>query len=195
MKIPDHYTRHLLKVDIYRANLVGILILVPVALLYGIPYYLIWKADFTIENLKYISDGMGLSPVLQAVIVFGTIIIGVILHEAIHGLTWARYASNGHRAIRYGFMLKMLTPYCHCTEPLQVRHYITGALMPAIVLGLLPALISIITGQFFLLVLGIFFTMVATGDFMVANLLRREKMDDYAQDHPSEAGCYVFRKP
>lgn len=87
----------------------------------------------------------------------------------------------------------MLTPYCHCKEPLKVKHYIAGALMPAIILGIIPSLISILTGNTLLLFTGIF-TVVAAGDFMIVQLLYKEDMNDYVEDHPSEAGCYIYRK-
>ena len=88
----------------------------------------------------------------------------------------------------------MLTPYCHCKEPLMVKHYILGAIMPAFVLGIIPAIIAIIIGNFGLLLFGSFFTLAAIGDFMVIYILRNEKKDDFVLDHPSEAGCYIFRK-
>jgi len=35
---------------------------------------------------------------------------------------------------------------------------------------------------------------VAAGDFLIINLLRKENKDDFVEDHPSEAGCYIYRK-
>ena len=32
------------------------------------------------------------------------------------------------------------------------------------------------------------------GDFLIINLLRKENKDDFVEDHPSEAGCYIYRK-
>ena len=66
--------------------------------------------------------------------------------------------------------------------------------MPSIILGLLPAIVAIYIGNFGLLLFGIFFTMAACGDFLVINLLRKENMKSFVQDHPSEAGCYIYRK-
>jgi hypothetical protein len=36
--------------------------------------------------------------------------------------------------------------------------------------------------------------MAALGDFLIINLLRKENKSDLVQDHPSEAGCYLYRK-
>jgi hypothetical protein len=70
----------------------------------------------------------------------------------------------------------------------------TGAIMPAIILGFIPAVLSIVLGSVFLLVFGIFFTMAAIGDFMIINLIRKESSNSMVLDHPSEAGCYIYRK-
>ncbi|MGQ0828185.1 MAG: DUF3267 domain-containing protein [Bacteroidota bacterium] len=120
--------------------------------------------------------------------------MGIVLHELIHGIVWSRFTKDGFRSIKFGVLWKMLTPYCHCKEPLKVSQYITGVIMPAIILGVVPAIISIVIGNIGLLVFGIFFTMVAVGDFLIINLLRKENKDSLVLDHPSEAGFFIYRK-
>lgn len=58
--------------------------------------------------------------------------IGIVLHEAIHGLTWALFVKERLRAIKFGIFKEYLTPYCHCKGFLRLKHYILGAIMPAI---------------------------------------------------------------
>jgi hypothetical protein len=122
----------------------------------------------------------------------GILILGIIAHELIHGFFWAMYAKNGFKSIKFGILLKMLTPYCHCKEALKIKHYIIGAIMPAIILGIIPSIIAICTGKIGLLIFGIFFTMAASGDFLVIKLLLKENKENWVQDHPSEAGCYIY---
>jgi hypothetical protein len=196
MKQFDDYQKDQLTINIAKANIFGFLIIIPVVILYILPFYFIWREKIINHNLKDIlgdqlPDGMA-AGALTAIIV---IAVGIVLHELIHGIIWAKFAENGFKSIRFGVIWKVLTPYCHCKEPLKVKHYILGAIAPAIVLGLIPALIAIIIGSTELLVAGMFFTVAGAGDFMVIHLLRKERKDDYVQDHPSEAGCYVYRKP
>lgn len=120
--------------------------------------------------------------------------MGIVLHELIHGITWAKFAKEGFKSIKFGVLWKMLTPYCHCKEALNVKQYIIGALTPAIVMGIVPSIIAIIIGDFGLLIFGMFFTMAAAGDFLIINLIRKENSSDLVQDHPSEVGCYIYRK-
>lgn len=121
-------------------------------------------------------------------------IIGIVLHELIHGIFFARFASKGFKSIKFGILWKMLTPYCHCKEPLQIKHYIIALLAPLVILGILPALIGLAIGHFVFVLFGIFFSTAAAGDLMIYHLIKKENPEDYVQDHPSEAGYYIFRK-
>jgi hypothetical protein len=127
---------------------------------------------------------------LVSIIVF---IIGIIVHELIHGVVWASYAKNGFKSIKFGVIWKMITPYCHCTEPLKLKQYIIGAIMPAIILGFIPAILALVVGNIALLIFGVFFIISGSGDFLIIHALRNEKKDTLVEDHPSEAGCYVYR--
>ncbi len=189
------YTKEKLTIDIVRANIYGIAIMFPIALIYGIPYFVLWKGQFTLDYIRSVLDNPHpLTVFMGFLLLVGIMIGGIVLHELIHGITWSLFASKGFKSIRFGVIWKMLTPYCHCKEPLKVRHYILGAIMPAIILGIVPAVIAIFTGSPGLLLFALLFSMAAIGDFMIINLLRKENMDDLVEDHPSEAGCFIYRK-
>lgn len=191
----DKFQKELLIIDLQKANRYAFLTILTAVIVFGIPYYAVWTDQFTAvhikETFRHLISRYSYLLALIPLLVTGT---GIVLHELIHGLTWSLFARNGHRSVKYGILRKYATPYCHCKEPLQVRHYVLGALMPAIILGILPAITAVINGNFYLLVTGIFFIMAATGDFMIVYLLRNEKRSDQVMDHPSEAGCYLYRK-
>ena len=50
------------------------------------------------------------------------------------------------------------------------------------------------TGNLFVLIMGIIFSATAAGDIMIYLLIRKENPEDYVQDHPSEAGYYISEK-
>ena len=80
-------------------------------------------------------------------IIFITVTIGLVLivvHELIHGITWAIYAKDGFKSIGFGFSLKAFCPYCTCTEPLKKSAYIVGAMMPTVILGFVPCVVSLL---------------------------------------------------
>ena len=109
--------------------------------------------------------------IINLFIIFIILIFGIVLHELIHGITWAKFAKAGFKSIKFGILKEMLTPYCHCKEPLKVKHYIFGAITPAIITGIIPAITAIFTGNLWLLIFGMLFTMAAAGDFMIINLV------------------------
>lgn len=183
-------------IDLEKGNIYSIFGIISIAILYVVPFYLFWKEKFTLRYLKELLIGIELNYNILIIIfiVIATIIIGIILHELIHGVTWAIFAKNGFKSIKFGILLKMLTPYCHCKEPLKVKQYVIGAIMPSIILGLLPAILAISLGNVILLAFGTLFTVVAFGDFMIIYLLKSENKDSYVLDHPSEAGYDILRE-
>ena len=188
----ENYRKEKLTIDLVWANVFGVLILIPIGLLFGLPFYFIWKPQLDIK--QYLDSAGPLGAGLGFLLIFGILILGIVLHELIHGIIWAKFAKEGFKSIKFGVLWEMLTPYCHCKEALNVRQYIIGAIAPAIILGIIPAIIAIMTGNLGLLIFGMLFTMAAGGDFLIINLIRKESSSDLVQDHPSEAGCFIYRK-
>lgn len=184
----NSFEKVLKTIDIVKANQKALVILIPVFLMYFIPFYMVWQDSVSIKEM--LKPDSWMSTLKWGLIFFA----GIIAHELVHGITWALFAEKGFQSIRFGVMWKMITPYCHCKEPLQIKYYLIGAITPFVIVGLLPAIYAIVVGSIGWLLLGIFFTIGAIGDFMIINLLRTEKKTDYALDHPSEAGCFVYRE-
>jgi len=190
----ENYTKEKLTINLVWANVFGFIILIPIIAIYATPFFLIWGEQYQDINIHDLLQNIKEQFFSHSLILFLYIFGGIILHELIHGFFWSLYTSNGFKSIRFGIMWKMLTPYCHCKEPLKIKHYIIGAVMPAIILGVLPALIGIIIGALGWVIFGVFFTMAASSDFLIINLLKKERMNDFVQDHPTEAGCFVYRE-
>jgi hypothetical protein len=190
----QHYETEELTIDAVKANVYMMIFFIPAVVLMTTPYYFLWPEQFTQQSLGALYQQFTTYRVLVYAGVFVVMLTGVVLHELIHGITWARYTKNGFKSIRFGILWHVMTPYCHCEEPLRIRHYIIGGLMPAIVLGAIPFILALVTGSMILLCFGIFFTIAAGGDFMIVNLLRKEPMSAYIQDHPSKIGCFIYRK-
>ena len=157
-------------IDIVKANIFAVVLMIVSGIALLVPYILIWHVD------TFLWRG-SLFVILMAV--------GIVVHELIHGITFACFAPSGWRSISFGIMWKMATPYCHCNEPLHPRPYIVAALMPLIVLGIIPAVICLVIGSFYLL-------LWSGGDIWMAWLMTKESPDCTVLDHPSEAGYYVF---
>lgn len=191
----DQFEKERKTIDLNKASKFALSINIPWFILFAIPYFLIWKDQFTKQYFKdFLPDiGFWSIPVYGLGLPFIMIVL-IILHELIHGLFFGIYAPSGFKTISFGVLWKYLTPYCHCNEPLLLKHYIIGAIMPGIVLGIIPSLIAIWTGSLSLLLIGWFMTLGASGDLMIIKLLWKEdKSNSYVLDHPSEAGCFIYR--
>jgi hypothetical protein len=165
-----------------QANLYAVVLTLPLLLLVA-PFGLIWGGGRLLEGIEQFTR---LVPFLL------TLVIGIVVHEALHGLAWAWFGRKPWSAIRFGFQLRTLTPYAHCKEPLEVRAYRAGAAAPGIVLGLIPLAIATAIGNGWLLWFGLFFTLAALGDLIILWLLRDVPAGRLVEDHPVRAGCYVL---
>jgi hypothetical protein len=180
----NDYTQRELTISAVEANIKALIFVVPIITVFGLPFILLWK-----DSIK---PGLIIPAFKPTVLFFFFIIAGIILHELIHGIFWSLYLKNGFKSIKFGVMWKSLAPYCHSMEPMKIKQYIIGGVMPAILLGFAPSIIALITGSFGLLMFGIIFTIAAGGDFLIIWMLRKEDKDGYVQDHPTKIGCFVY---
>ncbi len=180
------YQRAELTVSIVKANVFAVVLLIPL-LIVGIGLFLLNNREMS---------GFSGGPVwmlLFAVVLFALIVV----HELIHGLSWALFADHHWKDIEFGFMKQYLTPYCTCCVPLSKGQYIFGALMPLIVLGILPMLAGILMGSFSVLLMGIIMADAAAGDILIVWKILRYRSgagDIVYMDHPTQAGGVIFEK-
>ena len=179
------YARNDLTIGIVRANVF--------AVVFAIPVFIIGIAAFILANPGG-SFSMGLSDLLIAI---GAMLVLTVVHELVHGITWSRFSENGWNDIDFGFMKEYMTPYCTCKAPLPKGSYITGALMPGLLLGVVPMAIGVIMGSYLVLFIGIIMTVSAAGDVMIVFSLLRHRSSAAEKlifDHPTQAGCVVFER-
>ncbi len=181
---PPETTHRDLSISMKQANLIGIGLFIPAAALLALPYVALWGGAAFVEAMVDVVDN--LLPAL------GVIVVGIVAHELIHGLSWRVFGKKPRSAIKYGFQLKTLTPYAHCTEAMDARAYRLGAAMPGLILGVLPWLAGLALASGPLMAFGLLFTLAALGDAMILWLLRHVEPTAQVIDHPSRAGCYVI---
>lgn len=119
-------------------------------------------------------------------------LIGIVLHELIHGVAWKFAANIPFSQITFGFQWKTITPFAHCRIPIPKRAYVIGTAMPAAVLGIIPVLISLANGSGWMLIIGVLFTFAAVGDFLIIYLIRTVPWNALVEDHPTNAGCFAY---
>ena len=194
-----------LEINILKANLLSFGLLVVVAGILIPLYYWIWGTisidnSFFVEFVRWALDYFNIVVGSIVAVLCGAIMpilsIALLLfipHELIHGITWMIVAKCKWSDIKFGVMWKKFcTPYCHCKISMTVSQYRLALLMPLIVLGILPSLLSLVIGSSLLLFYGILGTVSAVGDIMMAWLLRKESSIAKIYDHPSAAAFFLF---
>jgi len=175
-----------------RANLYGLLYVIPVLLLAGVPYMLFWGDAASGWPDYLLSVVYRNKTIIQQAIdakwwLLLLLLAGIVLHELIHGICMAVFSKNGWKSIMFGFNPKAIAPYAHCREPLSPDAYRLSLVMPGMLLGDIPVLISWFTGNMLFLFFGILFCWAASGDVTVL-WLSRKITSGMLQDHPSKIG-------
>ena len=179
------YRRVDLTVSIVKANLFAVVLLIPL-LIAGLGLFLL--------NNPHFSLNMGaMNVLLFSIVLFALIVV----HELIHGASWALFAEHHWRDIEFGFMKQYLTPYCTCGVPLSKGQYIFGALMPLLLLGILPMIAGVLLGSWGTVLMGIIMADAAAGDILIVGKILRYKSEAGTivyRDHPTQAGGVIFEK-
>jgi hypothetical protein len=168
-----------LSVSMERANTIVLFISIPVVVLQFAIYLLV-------HNME------GLKPTWSTATLIIAVLLGVVVHEMIHGISWVIFGRKSFSAVRFGIQWKTFTPYAHLTEPVEVNAYRLGAFMPGFVLGILTYSLSLVLGNGDLFWFSLVHTSAAGGDWLVLWLIRHVKAGLQVEDHPTQAGCYVL---
>lgn len=183
--IGQGYRRVELTVSVVKANIFAVALLLPLLIVGG--------GLFFLRNHSMIGGLGKMNPLLFAALFFAMIVV----HELIHGLSWSLFAENRWKDIEFGFMKQYLTPYCTCGVPLKKGAYIFGALMPLVLLGILPMIVGILADNLGLLLLGVILADAAAGDILIVWKILRYRSEAGTVvyiDHPTQAGGVIFEK-
>lgn len=168
-------------IDAAKGSLLSLPILAGLVALVVVPHWLLWGENPLGVALK-------VTNLWTFLLIFTA---GVVLHEGIHGITWAVAGRLRASEVKFGFLWKTFTPYAHTRVPIPARAYRIGAAMPGVVLGVLPALAGIISGSAILSGWAAVFLSAACGDLLVLFFLGDLPGDTLVQDHPTRFGCEI----
>ena len=172
-------------ISMLKANLYSLPLLIVLIVLLTGPFLLIWSKQQLISSFPIIYLNLALFiPVL---------IIGAILHEVLHILSFLIIGRVSAENVKLGFQWRSLIPYAHCKIPVKASLYRISLLMPALVMGIIPWFIALITGNGWLLVYAVIFTIVSGGDILTILIIRKAKPNQLVQDHPHNCGCWVYK--
>jgi hypothetical protein len=168
--------------SVVRANLIGLGWLPLAAVLALGPFAMRWGGTPLAEHLP----GPAALPVL--LLLLG---LSIVLHESLHALGFLWFGGVPRSSVRLGFQRRTLTPFAACRAPVTAGAYRKAALLPAAVLGVLPAIAGVIAGSAALALWGWAMLALAGGDLAAVWAIRRVPSTSMVLDHPSRVGCEV----
>ncbi len=177
-------------ISLVRANLLavalipllGVLVLVPYALLWGIP------------GLETSGEGVAFrfrSPVESTVLFIALLFGAIVVHELLHGVAFFLIGKIPRAKIGFGVKWLTFTPYCHCAEPMPANAYRWAVALPTLVLGAIPGLLGLLFGNFLLAFWAVIMLVSGSGDLAILWAIRSVPGAAIVCDHPSRAGCLV----
>lgn len=181
----EGYREKNLTIGVVYANVMAFILGLPPAVILGALFF--WRNQ----------SGAGTVTAETALLLLILLLVLAVVHELIHGVTWAIFAEGHVKAIEFGFIARYLTPYCCCKSPLGKYVYALGAFMPTLLLGILPAVIAIWNGSWLLLLVGILMIFCGGGDLTIILKMFTYRSDSREQlylDHPYECGLVLFER-
>lgn len=173
---PEGYKMEKRTIGMLKANLwaMGVML---AALIVGIPLILWLHGGF--EQMRFLG-----------IILVLLLVVSIVVHELIHGFTWMALTHSSFKHLSFGLLPGGV--YCHIDVPMKKRAYVTGALMPLLLLGVVPYVVSLIAGWGLLMVFASIMIGAAMGDVLIVWAIRKDGPDTLVYDHPSEPGCLVY---
>ena len=105
-RIAEGYERHDLTVSVSKANWLGFVM--------SMPFVLVLMGLFTLLTpMDYEGWDMAEASFFPLVVV-AIVLLLTVLHELIHGAVFGWFAPHRYKAIQFGVIWSMLTPYCAC---------------------------------------------------------------------------------
>jgi hypothetical protein len=166
------------------ANLVAVAFIPLTILGLCLPYALIWGDAMV--SLERLFEGMVW---WTAVFIF---LLSIIVHELLHAVGYMWAGGVPRTAIKFGFSWRGLAPYAHCHQPMTARAYRTAVLLPGLILGLIPGILGLLFGSFWLTLFGTIMLIAAGGDAAVLLAIRQLPASTIVRDHPSKVGCEIL---
>lgn len=179
----QEYKRQDLTIDLKKANVLS-MVLFMFLLITGSVLYFFVNHQLAFTNFN----------VIPFLVVF---IVLIAVHEMIHGACWVTFSPGRFKDIEFGVLKPTFSPYCTCLVPLKKGQYIVGVMMPGLLLGVIPFVVSIIIANPFMLLIADTMIAAATGDMMILGKIigyRSSANEVMYMDHPTEAGGVIFEK-
>ncbi|WP_340105572.1 metalloprotease family protein [Rhodohalobacter sp. 8-1] len=98
------------------------------------------------------------------------------------------------KGVKFGFDDQHGIPFVHIKEPISVPGFRIGAIMPLIILGLIPIGFGMTYGIISLTAFGVLFTISASGDLLLIARTKGIPADKKLKDMPDRIGFEIVEQ-
>ena len=200
MEKDDFFDKDYIKEDVIlrvlRGHIFGFILIFTSLIIFGVPFYLLWLKDLVRLSNPTTQERLMLF-VRNSVPIIATGLLVIVLYVMIQVFLAAIFAKDKFKSVKFGIMpaRKLFSPYCHCKEKLRINHYRMVTIMPFIIMGIIPAVISLITGNILLNIFGIISIAGSCIDILLFLKTLKGKKDSWVLDsYPTELGFCIYRK-
>jgi hypothetical protein len=149
-------------------------------LISGVIMVVVWFFVTTISHMIYdlFWDAPNTADFLltwQFILVF---ILAIILHEFVHAVLFAIYNPKGWSAVRM-INIRRGRLFCSCSEPIKVKYWRIVALMPLIIIGIIPYIASFVWDIYPLMYLSVIMILGSYRDVVAVYRKRHLPSDTY----------------
>ncbi len=119
-------------------------------------------------------------------------VVGLFVHEGLHALGAILFAGKRREDISFGANFKQMLLYCHVKTPMPNKSYRGLLLLPVIVTGFIPLVISVFFGNIFLTLAFSLLVSGGAGDIIMFRSLLKHDKDTMIIDHPQAPAYYLL---
>lgn len=179
-----NYKKQLVKFNISKIADLSIIMFVVPFLISTVLNLIVLKRPLLITGKVY----------FDILIIIGIYAVGLVCHEGLHALGAIIFAGKKPKDISFGVIIKQMMLYCHVKTPMKLSAYCGLLLLPVIITGVIPLVISIFCGNIFLVLVFSLLVSGGAGDaIMFCSLLKQDK-NALILDH-AEAPAYYLVYP
>ena len=180
-----------------KVNGIGFIIILPIAVLMIIPFFVKWGSHTKvslkmIKSLLSVFDNKLIDSIITIFAPVALIFIGIIIHELIHGVFMVIFSKDGMKSVKFGITKQSFILYAHCKEPLLAKNMLIISLAPFVFLGLIPTIYAFVSGDLVVWFVGFSMTIGAVGDFIYAYLILKTGLGKMILDHDTEVGFKIM---
>lgn len=121
-------------------------------------------------------------------------LVGLVCHEGLHALSAIVFAGKKKEDIAFGANFKQMMLYCHVKSPIKNWQYQVLLLVPIIVTGIIPLIISVLFGNIFLVVAFSLLVSGGAGDIIMFSSLTKHDKNQLILDHAEAPAYYLVYK-